>query len=114
MKYLILLISAFGLLVGMGGLIGFFIAGSIASLIAGSTFSFLLLLSGYLMQSHPTVGLIGATFLTMTLSGFFSYRYLITEKFMPSGMMALLSLAIFFTLIVNVSLKRKVKSHRPS
>ncbi len=109
MKYLILLISTFGLLVGTGGLIGFFVAGSIASLVAGSTFSFLLLLSGYLMQNHQRLGLMSATFLTMALAGFFSYRYLITEKFMPSGMMALLSLAIFFTLIANVSLKKKRK-----
>jgi len=106
MKYLTLLICSFGLLIGMGGLIGFFVAGSIASLIAGSTFSFLLLMSGYLMQNNRRLGLISSTFLTISLAGFFSYRYLVTEKFMPSGMMALLSAIVFLVIIANISLKR--------
>lgn len=106
MKYLTLLVCAFGLLVGMGGLIGFFMAGSIASLLAGSAFSFLLLMSGYLMQSNRKLGLISSTSLTLALAGFFSYRYLITEKFMPSGMMALLSAIVFLVVITNVSLKK--------
>lgn len=106
MKHLTLLICAYGLLIGMGGLIGFFVAGSIASLIAGSTFSFLLLMSGYLMQNNGRLGVISSTFLTIFLAGFFSYRYLVTEKFMPSGMMALLSALVFLFIIGNASLKK--------
>lgn len=106
MRSLTLLICAYGLLIGLGGLIGFFMAGSVPSLIAGSTFSFLLLTSGYLMQNNRRLGLMSSTVLTLILAGFFSYRYLATEKFMPSGMMAFLSAAVFLIIITNVSLKK--------
>lgn len=81
-----------GLLV-IGGLIGFISAGSMASLIMSTIFAFLILFSLYLENQYLTTGLIA--FLTL----FFTYRAFQTGKFMPPGMLALITFGVLVMIL---------------
>lgn len=84
----------FGALTIAGGVMGYLKAGSNASLIAGSVSGLLLLLAGYLVASGKAQpGLILGIVISVALAGRFIPAFLATHKFMPAGMMALLSVA---------------------
>jgi uncharacterized membrane protein (UPF0136 family) len=84
----------FGALTIAGGVMGFIKAGSNASLIAGGISGLLLLASGYLIATGKVQpGLILGIVVSVALAGRFVPGFLSTHKFMPAGMMALLSLA---------------------
>jgi uncharacterized membrane protein (UPF0136 family) len=73
----------------VGGLIGFFKAGSKASLIASSAFAAALILSaiGVILQPHA------ADIILAVLLVFFAMRLGKTKKFMPNGLMLVLTIA---------------------
>ena len=100
MKTKVSILVVYALLLFIGGLIGYVKAQSIASLLMGSIFAFLILFSAFLMQKRVAAGLMLARVLTLFLSLFFLYRLFQTQKLMPSGMMA------FFSLIVVILLFR--------
>jgi len=77
----------------MGGLIGFIKAGSTPSLIAGIVSSGLLFFATYLLEiKKENRGFILLTLLTLFLLVFFSYRFYLSQVFMPAGLMVILSL----------------------
>lgn len=86
-KTTITLLSYSTLLI-IGGLIGFMTAGSFASLLMSTLFAFLLLFSLYLKNIPMSYTVL--SFLT----AFFAYRTFTTGKFMPSGLMTLISLGV--------------------
>lgn len=89
-----ILILYSGLLL-VGGFIGYILAGSVASLLMSGIFAFLLLLSIYFQKTS-------ATYLLLSfLSLFFIYRTVHTGKFMPSGILALLTLAVLTSLFLT-------------
>lgn len=81
----------------VGGLIGFVNSGSVMSFAFGLAFGLMLAVAAYLMNHHTTrnngyllsLGLLGALALVML------YRYSLAFKFMPAGLVALLSGALF-------------------
>ncbi len=79
---------SYSVLLVIGGLIGFMTAGSFASLLMSTLFAFLLLLSLY-FKNMP----MSYTVLSI-LSAFFLFRTFVTGKFMPSGLMTLISLGV--------------------
>ena len=84
----------FGALTIAGGVMGFVKAGSQASLIAGGVSGALLLVAGGLLSAGKVQpGLILALVLSVALAGRFVPAFLHTSKFMPAGMMAILSVA---------------------
>ena len=84
----------FGVLTIAGGVMGFVKAGSNASLIAGGVSGALLLVAGYLVATGKVQpGLILGLVISVALAGRFVPGFLSTHKFMPAGMMALLSIA---------------------
>ena len=84
----------FGALTIAGGLVGFLKAGSNASLIAGGVSGALILAAGYLIATGKVQpGLIMGLVVTIALAGRFVPAFLATHKFMPAGMMAVLSVA---------------------
>ena len=82
----------FGLLTIAGGVLGYVKAGSTASLIAGSISGVLLLVAAFLLPTHVVVGLTIALVVSLLLAGRFLPAFLKTGKFMPNGIMALLSI----------------------
>ena len=87
-------ILVYGVIVIIGGLMGYSMAGSLPSLIMGSSFGLLLLFCGWAMLRNSTFAFYSASALAAVLALFFLYRFIETGKVMPAGVMALLSLFI--------------------
>lgn len=88
-------VGIYALLLLVGGIIGHYKADSLASLMMGSAFA---LAFGILaFQKGKTVNYITIG-LTLVLVLFFGYRYSLTFKFMPAGLMSLLSLLLLVKL----------------
>ncbi len=88
-------LGIYALLLGVGGLIGYFKAGSRPSLIAGSlsaiAAALALVLSIRAFRSGVSLGLL----LSAALFVLFGYRYAVkTRKFMPTGLLAIASLVV--------------------
>lgn len=94
------LITYSALLAG-GGLFGYLKAGSLASLIMSSIFAVLVLLSIYINKEYPAIGYKATYGILAFLSAFFIYRIAVTGKFMPAGMLALLTLAVIGLLFLS-------------
>lgn len=95
-------IVGYSLLLLIGGLIGYFMAGSSASLLMSSIFAALLIGSLFLIRVFPAAGYRTVSTLLVILTLFFAYRWY-TIKFMPSGLLTILSLII---LCVTFFMKR--------
>lgn len=103
MKWRAYLVLIYGVLLLIGGLIGHVKANSFASLIMGSSSAALILASGWLMLRGQPIGSKIAMILSALLLIFFTYRFLISGKFMPSGLMALISVIILTVLYLGSS-----------
>jgi uncharacterized membrane protein (UPF0136 family) len=90
------LITGYSLLLLIGGTTGYFIAGSIASLLMSSIFAILLIGSLFLIRFYPEKGYKTVFALLCALSLFFAYRWA-SVKFMPSGLLCILTLGVLWT-----------------
>jgi uncharacterized membrane protein (UPF0136 family) len=81
----------FGLLTIVGGVIGYFKAGSVASIIAGGIAGILLLAAAFLLPEHRVAGLATALIVSFLLAAQFVPKFFRTGKVMPAGMMSVLS-----------------------
>ena len=84
-----------------GGLFGFLKAGSLPSLIMSSIFAVLILLSLFVNKEYPAIGYKATYGLLAFLSAFFIYRTIVTGKFMPAGMLVLITLAMLGFLFLS-------------
>lgn len=94
MKWKSYTLAAYALLLFIGGMIGFAKAHSLPSLLMGITFTVLLLICAWGMAKNCKWSLFGGRILTWFLTLFFCYRFFISFKMMPAGLMALASLII--------------------
>lgn len=101
------IVLLYALIILLGGIIGFREAHSLPSLIAGSVSAILLLLCASGMFKKSVLAYTFSIIFIMLLTCFFGYRFMLTSKFMPSGMMLIVSaLALIFVLRQR---KRKTK-----
>ena len=115
----IVLNTAVGGLTFAGGLMGFVTKGSKASLIAGSTFGGLLMLSSFIISKTKTAT---GNILGFSVSGMLGYvmgkKFLVSKKFMPAGLLTALSaIAVVYNLVetkIVWSSKPKETSKSPS
>lgn len=98
MKPQALLVFVFGLIVFLGGLMGFLKAQSIISLVTGSAFAILLISSGFLFIKGSSSAFILAMTSVIILALFFGYRFYLTGLFMPAGLMLILSVIVLAVL----------------
>ena len=91
-----IVISLFGLLVLGGGIIGYTNTANIASLIAGGASGLGLLASGLGVLRRKELGFVFAPVLTVLVTAFFGYRSTRIGEFLPSGLVAGLSLVTLF------------------
>lgn len=103
MKQKSIIISCYALLILIGGIIGYFVAHSLISLIVSSAFATLLFASAAFLWKGYRPAYQMATGLVFSLSLFFIYRFFISYKMMPAGMMMLISSG----LLAYLFLKRK-------
>jgi len=101
-----ILFIVLGSLISIGGMIGFFVKGSIPSLLSGLSFGSILILSGRktLLQeaAFEMIGLAATFFLDL----FFAYRVLKTNHLLPAGIFILIcSISI---VIVCSNIKKRV------
>jgi uncharacterized membrane protein (UPF0136 family) len=90
-------LGIYAVLLGAGGLIGFLKAGSKPSLIAGSISALVALaaVALSLADKNRNMGIALGLILSISLFILFAYRYAVkTRKFMPSGMLAVVSLVV--------------------
>ena len=102
----------YGLFILMGGIIGHLKAASTTSLVVGIIASVLIFFSAFgMLKDHLFPCYFGIIFM-LFLDAFFTYRWLLTMRFFPPGMMALLSLVtlIAVVLLVRKHLRRESKS----
>ena len=100
------LVLTYGILVFLGGAIGFFIAQSLPSLIAGTLFGSLIVLNGYRMLKGDIKGQQLALIQCLVLGSFFVYRYQLTRKPMPAIPMLILSFALALFLLFKMPKKQ--------
>lgn len=106
MKYTGILIIVYSIIVLLGGLIGYLMADSLPSLISGVVFGAALFTCGMgILKSNATAFLISIA-LTAVLAVFFVYRYWMTAKMMPAGMMAVIS-GIILLLLMSTRARRR-------
>ena len=96
-----IIVTAYGILTFLGGVIGFVLSSSLMSLVMGSIFGILLILSGVLIYKKRVYASYSAIVLSLLLAGFFIPRFIKTMHFFPAGLMALCSLVIVSFLILQ-------------
>lgn len=94
MKNQAIVTSVYAGLLLIGGIMGYATASSLPSLIMGSLSALLMGTCAWGMFKGCTISKTSALVLTLLLGSFFAYRFLGTYKFMPSGLMVLLSLGL--------------------
>ena len=88
-------LGIYAVLLGLGGVIGYLKAGSRASLIAGSISSTVAVAALALSIAYKNWGITLGLLLSISLFILFGYRYAVkTRKFMPSGLLAVVSLVV--------------------
>ncbi|NDD59456.1 MAG: hypothetical protein EBZ47_09500 [Chlamydiae bacterium] len=103
------IVLIYGLLVFIGGWIGYITSHSPPSAISGTLFGALLFLAGRAMIVKKTWGQWTALFLAFILDAFFTYRFAKTLKFFPAGFMSLLSLAVLIILALRIQMYKKIR-----
>jgi uncharacterized membrane protein (UPF0136 family) len=96
-------LGTYAVLLAAGGTIGYLKAGSRPSLWAGlgSALAALVALLISLQNARWGMGLAGL--LALLLAGFFGYRFLVkTRKFMPAGLLAVLSVAVLVLAVLFI------------
>ena len=94
----------YGLISLIGGLIGYFQAGSKVSLVSGSISGLLMLICSYLMNQGFKWAFLIAGAITLTLIVVFSIRLQKTAKFMPAGLMIIAGVVTLIFIISQYSL----------
>jgi uncharacterized membrane protein (UPF0136 family) len=102
MKVTATIVFVYGLLVLIGGIIGYKTAGSPMSLIAGILSGLPLIGAGIAVAKGNLTGLYVALAMTFALDGFFTYRFAKTLSFMPAGLMSLLSLLVLIITALKI------------
>jgi uncharacterized membrane protein (UPF0136 family) len=106
MKKTAWIIFLYALLILIGGIIGHVHSASLASLISGLSFGILLLVASGLIFMKQPFGYWMA--LSILLEGFFTWRFAKTLKFLPAGLLSLISLVVI--IIVALKIRRRLRT----
>lgn len=98
MQFPAIVVFIYGLFILIGGIMGHIKAQSRASLIMGTAFAILTLLSSFAMFRGIELGRTCAMLISILLTAFFAYRFSLSFQFMPAGLMILLSALVFAVL----------------
>ena len=107
MKVTATIVFIYGLLIGLGGFMGYIKGGSQISFFLGIAFGIPLLVCSYLILKAQILAQYIALVLTFCLDAIFTYRFAKTLHFFPSGLLSLLSLAVLIVIALKISRTRK-------
>lgn len=107
MRWLDGVLIAFAVVNLLGGLYGYFGAGSVMSLVGGVGTGIIVIAGAALAKSHPTAGYGLATAGTLLVGIMMLRRYLETHKVMPALMLTVLSAVVLVCLVVGHFAARK-------
>lgn len=113
MKKLALWQLIYALLLSSGGVIGYVKSGSSISLFAGETFATVICLCSILLFQKKQLGMYLALLVTILLSSLFLYRFILTEKWMPAGILGILSFVVLFLTVYTIFQQRKNQALKP-
>lgn len=102
-----LTLAIYGFLVLIGGIIGHMQAKSTISLVMGTIFGVMILGASLALYKKKRASIWISLSLVLLLDAFFSYRFFKTLKFMPSGMMMILSLITLIVLVRQLRTKQR-------
>lgn len=108
MKSRAVVIGIYGALVLAGGLTGYFIAGSLASLISGGLSGLALIICSHFIWRNSVVAYNITVGLLCVLLAVFCYRFMSTSQIVPSGVLALLNV------LVLIYVGRQKPAHIPT
>ncbi|MGL4539707.1 MAG: TMEM14 family protein [Candidatus Rhabdochlamydia sp.] len=108
MKITASILSIYGLLILIGGLIGHWKASSTASLVSGLFCGSILLVLSYAIARGKLQAQYMALAFTFALDAFFTHRFAKSLHFFPSGMMSLISLIVL--IVVALKIRKTVKA----
>ncbi len=94
----------YGILILIGGIMGHTQAASAISLIMGILFGTLLIIAAAGMFKNRLLPCYSAILLILLLDAFFSYRWLYTFQFFPSGLFSIISIITLIVVIILVRL----------
>lgn len=109
MKITAIIVFIYGLLITLGGIMGFVKAGSNASLVSGISFGVPLLIAAHYISQGKIAAQYFALILTFILDGVFTYRFAKTLNFFPAGFLSLASLAVLIVITLKVRKTLKVE-----
>jgi len=92
----------FAIFIFIGGVMGQVKAASTLSLVMGTVFGVLLLLCGIGTLRDKLFPAYMGIVLTLLLDAFFTYRFMVTMKFMPAGMMCIISLIVLIAVALLI------------
>ncbi|NGX51112.1 MAG: hypothetical protein K1060chlam2_00969 [Chlamydiae bacterium] len=96
------IILIYSILVFAGGLMGFIMKKSLPSLMGGGLFGLSLVFTSIQTFALRKWGLYASLMLILLLDAFFSYRFLTTHTFFPSGVMLLISTGTLLILVLKL------------
>ncbi len=99
MSFMPWLVIIYAFLLLGGGMMGYYMANSWASLIAGSLSAIILIICAISMFNKSLLGYFIAVGVAFALTIFFANRFIGTFKILPTGLMAIVSLAVFIILV---------------
>lgn len=102
MKISAISLFVFGVLLFIGGIMGYSQAASVASLLMGSLFGIVLIGCSFSVYKKRKGGAVLALIALLVLDAFFTYRYVATSKVFPAGVFSLLSLGVLFILVIQM------------
>jgi uncharacterized membrane protein (UPF0136 family) len=108
MKVTATIVFVFGLLIALGGVMGYVKGGSQASLISGIVFGPALVISAYFISKGKIAAQYAALVLTFLLDSIFTYRFAKTLSFFPAGFLSLASLAVL--IVVALKIRRTLRA----
>lgn len=107
MNWRVILLTIYGLLLFVGGMIGFSTAHSLPSLIMGTSATAFVFAAAYGYYQNKVWAFYLAQIISWVLFLFFTYRYLHTQKMMPGGMMAIISFVVAALLLYSYAKEKK-------
>ena len=95
-----ILLGVYGILLIVGGVMGKIKTGSTVSVIAGTASGIAALIAFWVSRTDPAQGLLIGLMVSLLLTGIFMSRFFRTRKFMPAGLVLILSIVVAAVLAI--------------